>query len=55
MAKPPKSIYGKVHCTTLIKFSKREEDSMMKEYQRTFLARAAKDSHKSGWKTFGRW
>jgi hypothetical protein len=40
MAKPPHAIYGKVHCTTMIKFSKKEEEAMLGEYQRSFIFRA---------------
>lgn len=43
MVEPPKSIYGKVHCTTVIQFSKKEEQSMLNEYKRTFLFRAVND------------
>ena len=43
MVEPPKSIYGKVHCTTVIQFSKKEEQSMLNEYKRTFLFKAVND------------
>ncbi len=44
MAKPPASIYGKVHCTTVIRFSKKEEQSMLEDYRRTFLFRAVNEN-----------
>ncbi|MFH0817827.1 MAG: hypothetical protein V1909_04290 [Candidatus Micrarchaeota archaeon] len=51
MAKSPSSIYGKVNCTTVIKFSKKEEHAMFPEQNKTFLFRAANDkpSGKFSW------
>ena len=55
MVEPPKVLFGKVHCRTVIRFSKKEEQSMGGEYGRLFLARLNKNSENLGWRGFGKW
>ncbi|MFH1470445.1 MAG: hypothetical protein ABIF01_01745 [Candidatus Micrarchaeota archaeon] len=50
MARPPASIYGKVHCTTLIRFSKKEEQALLNRYARSFFFRVVGEKPKgAGW------
>lgn len=51
MVKKPNPIFGKVHCATVIRFSKKEEEAIKGEYQRNFFIRAIGTRDKA----FGRW
>ncbi|MFH1448319.1 MAG: hypothetical protein ABIG39_05640 [Candidatus Micrarchaeota archaeon] len=52
MAESPQSLFGRVHCTTLLEFSDMEEIELLREYDRTSSVGKA-NQQPSGGRLFG--
>jgi hypothetical protein len=52
MAVPTSVVFGKVHCATIIRLTKKEEGVLLKEHKGASYFRAAKNKERFGFPKF---